>query len=55
MGKRVLLHLYKILEQAKLFYSFRKQVNGCLGPTIGVYSKGHEGSLWEDVCSALCC
>ena len=44
------VHLYEILEKAKLTYSNIKQVSNCVGPVVGVRGTGKEleGTLWGD-------
>ena len=46
----VFFHLYKILEQAKLIFSDRRQINGCLGLEIRgrLTEKGYE---WTFQCA----
>lgn len=44
-----MIHLYKNLEKAKLIYSNRKQLSGCLRLGVrGMSEKGHKGTFWGD-------
>ena len=45
----VSLHLYEVLEQAKLFSNDKSQISSCLGWREGkIPSKDHEGIFWGD-------